>query len=119
LAEYTGAKIGLAATGLSDKRLTAELADYETRASYVRSFAYATGPAIGLLLDRYASDWRTRVRTRHDPAGLLAAALGVHADDGLERESKTAARAYDAAAVMAAEDARAADRATRLASPQP
>jgi hypothetical protein len=116
LAAYTGAKIALATTGLPDKRLTSELTDYETRASYVRSFAYATGPAIGLLLDRYASDWRTRVRTQRDPAGLLAAALGFHADDGLEREAKTAARAYDAAAVMTAEDARASDRATRLAA---
>ena len=52
----------------------------------------------------------------HDPAGLLAAALGFHVDDGLEREAKTAARAYDATAVMAAEDARATDRATRLAT---
>ncbi|HEX9393067.1 MAG TPA: hypothetical protein VF923_00350 [Gemmatimonadales bacterium] len=116
LAEYTGAKVALAAVGLPDKRLATELADYEARPSYVRSFAYATGPAIGLLLDRYASNWRARVRTRHDPAGLLAAALGFHADDGLEREAKTAARAYDGAAIMTAEDARASDRATRLAA---
>jgi len=116
LAEYTGAKLALAAMALPDKRLTAELADYEARPSYVRSFAYATGPAIGLLLDRYASGWRTRVRTRHDPAGLLADALGFRADDGLEREAKTAARAYDGGQVMIAEDARAADRVTRLAS---
>src|SRR5258708_8154926 len=114
LAEYTGAKVALAAVGVPEERLATELADYEARPSYVRSFAYAPGPAIGLLLDRYASNWRARVRTRHDPAGLLAAALGFHADDGLEREAKTAARAYDGAAIMTAEDARASDRPTRL-----
>jgi|SRR5690348_2981924 len=116
LAEYTGAKLALAATGLSDQRLATELADYEGRPTYVRSFAYATGPAIGLLLDRYAPDWRTRVRLRHDPAGLLAQALGFRADDGLEREAKSAARAYGAPAVMSAEDSRATERATRLAA---
>src|SRR5260221_9013811 len=119
LAEYTGAKVALAATGLPDKRVATVLADFETQASYVRSFADATGPAIGLLLDRYASDWRMRVRTRHDPAGLLAAALGVRPDDGLEREAKAAARAYDAATIQTAEDARATERATRLATPRP
>ena len=119
LAEYTGAKIALAATGLSDKRLGTTLADFETQPSYARSFADATGPAIGLLLDRYASDWRTRVRTRHDPAGLLAAALGFRPDDGLEREAKAASRAYDAGAITTAEDARAAERTTRLATPRP
>jgi hypothetical protein len=114
LAEYTGAKLALGAMGLGDKRLAAELADYEGHASYARSFASATGPALGLLLDRYASDWRTRVRTRHDPAGLLADALGFRVDGGLDREAKTAARAYDSGAITAAEDARAGDRASRL-----
>ncbi len=116
LAEYTGTRIALAATGEPEAAATRELTEFESRSTYVRSFAYATGPALGLLLDRYAPGWRTQLRTHYDPAGLLAAALGFRADDGLEREARAAARAYGGDAVARAEDARATERDARLAA---
>ena len=33
----------------------------ERNPTLVRSFAYATGPALGLLLDRWAPGWQRRV----------------------------------------------------------
>src|SRR4029450_6937514 len=38
------------------------LAGAETGESFVRTFAYFTGPAYGLLLDGSSPDWRQRVR---------------------------------------------------------
>lgn len=118
LAEYTGARLALQATGLSEARVAQDLAAFEGRPTYARSFAYATGPAIGLLLDRYAPDWRAKVRTERDPAALLAKALGFRADDGLEREARAAARAYGGDDVGRAEDSRAAEARAHAAAYQ-
>lgn len=61
LAEYTGVVVA----GATEKeRLDAALNDlgaHAADASFVRSFAYATGPAYGLLLDHYSPGWRTRL----------------------------------------------------------
>ena len=58
LAEYTGARLGLR---LPEQRLayaTYALARQLDAPSFVRSFAYASGPAYGLLLDEALPDWR-------------------------------------------------------------
>jgi hypothetical protein len=59
------------------KSSTAELAKLLREAApatpaYGRAFQYFTGPAYGLLLDRRASGWRTRVRSTLDLQSLLA-----------------------------------------------
>jgi hypothetical protein len=43
----------------------------DTTISFVRSFAYTSGPAYGLLLDEQAPGWRARITTRSDLAALL------------------------------------------------
>jgi hypothetical protein len=110
LAEYTGVMIG---AGTAAARIAAAHRDLESHAddpSFVRSFAYATGPAYGLLLDRYRPDWRGKVGTGAGPAALLAAAL--HLDlatmpvDALEQR----AAQYDGAKLLAAETVRQAQR---------
>jgi hypothetical protein len=45
--------------------------------SFVRTFAYASGPAYGLLLDAASPGWPRTVRASDDPAALLMRALGV------------------------------------------
>jgi hypothetical protein len=116
LAEYTGARLALDATGLPPARVADDLAAFERRTTYVRSFAYATGPALGLLLDRFAPGWRPRVRETPDLARALAAA--VRWDAAPEPEATTGARAarYGGPAVAAEEDARAAERARHVAA---
>lgn len=53
------------------------LTDIAARPSYVRSFAYATGPAYGLLLDRGGGGaWRKAVRGNAALGALLAARIG-------------------------------------------
>ncbi len=65
VAEYTGVHVGLATP---QERIAYALRDLETfvqAPTFVRSFAYATGPAWGLMLDQANPAWR----------GQLAAAM--------------------------------------------
>jgi hypothetical protein len=117
LAEYTGARLALDVTGAPPGRVADDLAAFERRPTYVRSFAYATGPALGLLLDRFAPGWRGRVRETPDLARALAGAMRLGETAGAEPERAAWARAerYGGAAVAAEEDAREAARARRAA----
>lgn len=74
LAEYTGQKL----SGRNDPEahVAALLARMETGESFSRSFAYGTGPAYGLLLDRYAPHWRDRLKASDDLGALLQRAVG-------------------------------------------
>jgi hypothetical protein len=63
VAEYTGVRVGLPT---SQERTAYALRDLETFIqipTFVRSFAYATGPAWGLLLDRADPAWRDKLAT--------------------------------------------------------
>jgi hypothetical protein len=108
LAEYTGVMLG----AQGEARIAAALRDLEAHVgdpSFVRSFAYATGPAYGLLLDRYAPGWRANIARTRDLVGPLAPAL--HAEP---RTPDDAALAYDGPALRAAEIDRAMKRAADL-----
>ena len=75
LAEYTGQKL----SGRTDPEahVAAVLARMEKGDSFSRSFAYGTGPAYGLLLDRYAPHWREKLKPSDDLGTLLQRALGA------------------------------------------
>jgi len=63
LAEYTGVVL---ANASPDEQIQAALHDIETHRgdpTFVRSFAYATGPAYGLLLDQMRPQWRKDIRS--------------------------------------------------------
>jgi hypothetical protein len=112
LAEYTGVRVGHAT---ADARLQSALRDLRTHASdpsLVRSFAYATGPAYGLLLDRWAPDWRRRIGPQEGFGPLLGAVLGQAGNQGAKLEA--AAARYDGAELRAAETVRDARRQERL-----
>lgn len=118
LAEYTGAKVALLATGEPESRVAADVARAEgSPRPYVRSFAYATGPALGLLLDRYDPRWRGAARTTPALATRLSAALGFRAPAGaaLEARAGERARLYGADSVLAREAARDEERRARVA----
>jgi hypothetical protein len=111
LAEYTG--YALRGTGGEETRQSvARLLERTDRASsFVRSFAYSTGPAYGLLLDVASPGWRSSFRPASDLGETLAAALSAAASkDPLAR-----AQAYDGAALRAAEETRAEEQAERIA----
>ena len=62
LPEYTGVAIAMKESGEVARRLARGVESFEDQDAYARSFAYVTGPAIGLLLDRLPPEWGKRVR---------------------------------------------------------
>jgi len=115
LAEYTGVMVG---NGTPQTRSRAALNDLQAHVgdpSFVRSFAYATGPAYGMLLDDLAPGWRKRL-------GDVPADLGTRLRDAARIEVPTgeaalaaAAARYDGAALRATETVREQQRLAQLA----
>ena len=91
--------------------LTAHVHD----ATFVRSFAYATGPAYGLLLDRYAPGWHAQIMAGDGFDVMLARALHVRAAAGDSALVAKRALGYDGAALHAAEADRDTKRREQLA----
>jgi len=110
LAEYTGVVVGRPEPAARIEAALQDLAAHVGDPSFVRSFAYATGPSYGLLLDRYAPAWRAQIVHTRSLAGTLAAAVPV-----VLPEVEQAAGTYDGPALRAAEQARAAQHAALLA----
>ena len=115
LAEYTGFALCGATPEHRAERAAQKLLGDERGASFVRSFAYATGPGYGILLDRHAPGWRARIDRESELAGLLAEACGWSAPGELAAEAEARAAQHGAAEVRAAEHARALERAAREA----
>jgi hypothetical protein len=111
LASYTG--IVLAAQSEADAIASAleELAGQESGESYVRTAAYASGPAYGLLLEAASPGWTRKVRVSDDPAAMLMRALAIQPVADVE----AAAARYGGAEVRAAEERREQQRKARIA----
>jgi hypothetical protein len=79
LAEYTGLVLsGLPRSVLND-RAAVQLAQSESQENFVRSFAYASGPAYALLLDESGSLWRNKLRATDDLSELARRAYRIRA----------------------------------------
>jgi hypothetical protein len=82
-------------TGEPNSRVARAMLAVERRPTYVRSFAYGTGPGLGLLLDRWMLAWPDSLRATpaeaRSPARLLARAVGFMPP----RDARTLAREAD------------------------
>ncbi|HJQ11976.1 MAG TPA: hypothetical protein VJ840_13185, partial [Gemmatimonadaceae bacterium] len=95
LPEYTGQRLAMQMTGERRDRVAQYVTDYEKNTpTFVRAFAYGTGPAIGVLLDELSPNWRDQIRTRRDLSGLLATAVGFRAPRDLANVAHRAAQQY-------------------------
>lgn len=76
LAQYTGTVLaaGTAAEAVADA--LQQLEDVATTPSFVRTFAYPSGTAYGLLLEAASPGWTHRLRSDDDLAELLRQATG-------------------------------------------
>lgn len=102
LAEYTGVRLG----GNPDPAryvVEVDLKEAPKRESFVRSFAYASGPAYGVLLDEAAPGWTRKLRKGDDLGALLQERLRLRParDTGLAAEER--ARVYDGPALANSE----------------
>lgn len=95
LPEYTGQRLAMQQTGEGPTRVAKYVRDYEASTpTFVRAFAYGTGPAIGVLLDQLDPHWREKVRTNRDIGGLLAQAIHFQRPGNLDKTARTRARDY-------------------------
>jgi hypothetical protein len=99
LAEYTGVRVGNPTPSLRTKMALHDLAAHVSDQTFVRSFAYATGPAYGLLLDRYAPGWRRGLTPSASLDSLLRRAVHAGATGNIEQIAKR----YGGDALRAAE----------------
>ena len=104
LAEYTG--VALRGTPAEESRfaLAREIERVDPKTSFVRGFAYLTGPAYGLLLDELKPGWTRSYKVTDD----LAAVLNV-------KPAAPRADAYEGAALRTAEEARDREQRERVA----
>ena len=111
LAAYTGT--ALAAQSVADAIASAldNLTVAETGESFVRTFAYTSGPAYGLLLDASSPGWTRRVRGTDDLATLVMRALAVQPAS----DAAASAARYGGAEIRASEQQRERQREERLA----
>jgi hypothetical protein len=115
LAEYTGVVL----SGDSNPaQFVAEhsLKEAEAKPTFVRSFAYASGPAYGILLDQTGSDWRKRLKKTDDLGALLRTSFSLQIPKDLKQAAEERAAKYGAEALVASETERAERRAKTLAT---
>jgi hypothetical protein len=111
--EYTGVRVGLETPGERTAFAVHDLERFVSAPTFVRSFAYATGPAYGLLLDEADPAWRTKLNDGQRLDQLLMAAW--HIDIGARDLAARMAR-YDDGSLHASEVARDRERQARLAA---
>jgi hypothetical protein len=95
LPEYTGQRLAMQQTDEGPARVAKYVRDYEANTpTFVRAFAYGTGPAIGVLLDQLDPAWRERVRKNRDIGGLLADAIHFQPPRDLDKTARARAHEY-------------------------
>ncbi|HEX3760718.1 MAG TPA: hypothetical protein VHW23_18515, partial [Kofleriaceae bacterium] len=112
LAEYTARRIAGGSDGERSELARAALTAAEAKPSYVRSFAYGSGPAYGTLLDQAGADWRRRALAGDDLGDLLAQALHIQ-PSGATRAREAV---YGGAAVRREEAEREVEQRRRVAA---
>jgi hypothetical protein len=117
LPEYTGQRLAMRLTGEGPARVARYVRDYEANTpTFVRAFAYGTGPALGVLLDHFSPGWRDAVRTRRDLSALLARSIDFKtlAPRVLGSAARARAQEYGWAEVDRTEAARDSSRAPAM-----
>jgi len=97
--EYTGTIAGEPDRDSARWRAIGKLSDPDQTITFVRSFAYTSGPPYGLLLDERYPRWRATLSAQSDLSALLASTLPPHAAVSAEARAPL----YGAAAIRVAE----------------
>jgi len=116
LANYTG--VVLAGANAAERIANAirELGVGEKKPTYVRSFAYASGPAYGVLLDDLAPEWRAGLTPQNNLGGLLGVAVGFASPTNIEAEAMRRSLLYDGTRITTDETEREKKRQEKLAA---
>ncbi len=113
LAEYTGLRLSRMPIAQVAEQLQQAPERYP---SFVRSFAYASGPGYGFLLDETAPAWRAGLTPEDDLGDLLRVAQELTLPEPPEEHALERAAAYDGKALRASEEARERERQAEIAA---
>ena len=116
LAEYTGVKLRGTPESDSIEFMVKKLESSESLPTFVRSFAYTSGPAYGFLLDSANRSWRKSLKPTDDIGARLAKALSIKLPAKLDQEAARRLVKYDGDALRAAEVERDNNRRKRVAA---
>jgi hypothetical protein len=111
LAAYTGTVLASESAADATAGALDLLTGAEAGESFVRTFAYVSGPAYGLLLDTSSPGWTRSVRGTDDLAALVMRALAVEPAG----DATVSAARYGGAEIRAWEEKRERERQGRLA----
>ena len=114
-AEYTGVRLCSPDASVHVAAVARDLRSLAERETLTRSFQYATGPALGLLMDGYDPMWREDFLRGRSLTELLSPALQWEAPQELENEALERAQKYGFEQVAAEEAERERMRQERLA----
>ena len=115
LAEFTGVRVGNATQEQQVQMALSDISRLGDASTFVRSFPYATGPAYGLLLDRYSPGWHRALKAGDGYDTLLEKALNYYLPANLHQVMEQQATLYDGATLRAAEMERETKRQEALA----
>lgn len=115
VAEYTGFKLRGTADSESILLVVKQLENWEGRPSFVRSFAYASGPAYGFLLDAANANWRGKLKPEDDLGALTQKFFSIELPGNLKEEAEKRSAKYEGGALRASEVERENKRLKRLA----
>lgn len=106
LAESTGVDASLSDPAARIQAVLDDIDTVEKEQSYVRSFAYATGPAYAELLDAVVPAWRQQVHQGFDFANTTAAAYHITVKQPDAATAAATLAHYQGAKLVAEEDKR-------------
>lgn len=116
LAEYTGVMVGAQSAAGQLRAALDDLSAHVGDETFVRSFAYATGPAYGILLDRYAPGWRTHLASGQGFGAMLANALHAETPNDPRQQARARMSAYGGKELQASEIRRDGAHQRRLSA---
>lgn len=117
LAEYTGRRLAQIEGAQRCARLAEHLEGHAfLGGTLMRSFAYLTGPAYGLLLDEQQSDWRAAIDADADLAVLAQRAFTIGDAALADLDVAAASKRHGGGVIRRQESQRDAARQTRLGS---
>lgn len=116
LPEYTGIALCAKDRKEAEAYAVSRLMGAPGMGTFVRSFAYVTGPAYGLLLDDARPGWRTGLKVQDDLGDMLAKSLAFAPPADMKTAAEGRALDYGGKELMASEDRRAQEKLKEVAS---
>src|SRR5712691_10844121 len=114
LAEYTGVKLS-GSPNVNQYLVNGDLKEAAQKQTFVRSFAYAAGPAYGILLDQSGRKWRNGLTKENDLGTTLEKILAITLPSNVNSAAEARAKNYDGDRLQTAETQRENNRQKLIA----